>query len=253
MEGTVMSRTGFLSGLVAVLLVSQASGAGISSTFDNDDDGWKIQDLFDGASGAKDWMFAWIDSDPSYIQFDEPQGMQNANWQWFGAPAPFLGDQSGFVGGKLSFSLKNAGQVPFDYPVAYVILATNATIPEGQQDAGKPFYLHYTDDSEHAQGPGGDWTAYTVPLVAGSGFGRWYYAPFDATPSSTTPPGPLPSISKSPHRYATSTYLLADDTLISLALGNLTGLYINADFRTGSETTGLDSVELREYEANPVP
>jgi hypothetical protein len=211
--------------LVTMLLASQASAA-ISSYFTTSDEGWTTVSLFDGGDGNPNWSQSHHTESPGYIQFNEPSGDRNGDWEWFKAPSTFNGNLAAYEDEDLHIRLRVAGG-SIGAPVTFVILATD------QQYFGQNFYLYYSTNNA-ANAPGSAWTDYTIPLTAYAGFGQWYYMPYSVD-------GTLQSNVQQPN-----TNSLAEQQQLQAALSSITGFYVNADYVNGPETTGLDFVVLGE-------
>ena len=83
-------------------IVPQTSGSGaVSSTFDEDDDGWKITGDAQGGASVPDYESTVGNPAPSISATDDVQG---GTW-YFEAPGKFLGDKAALYGGSLSFDL----------------------------------------------------------------------------------------------------------------------------------------------------
>ncbi|MBA3810245.1 MAG: hypothetical protein H0X27_01100, partial [Caulobacteraceae bacterium] len=126
----------------------------------------------------------------------------------FLAPSQFTGDDSGYYGGSLSFSLQDT--VPSDpqnYP-AVIIYSGGQAISY----SGPP--------------PGTTWTAYSIPLTEAG----WTIYP-GGEQNGTTP------LTKAQFKAI---------------LANVTALAIEADWHTGADNTGLDSVSLAGRVKTPV-
>ena len=172
------------------------------STFDTDDEGWRIAD-FDFAT-ATATLYDPSVVRPSFLPGGWITTGDEAPWCFLAAPAKFLGDASSALGTDLTYDTfvdENDGE---RYPA--VVL----------QGAGMTAF-HVSNP------PGVDWTAVSIPLVGSS----WSTA-MDGSGAALT------------------------DAQLEALLGNLTGLFIEADWTALSltETTGLDNVRLRTA---PVP
>lgn len=140
-----------------------------------------------------------------YISMQDP----DANWQYFRAPSAFLGNQSGALGGSLTFDLRR-----FD------TFSTGALSPAGPLVGVTDGTTVLVNTTMFANPVTSDWTSYSVLL-------------------STT--GGLWRVSNASGAVATSGQL-------STVFSNLSGLYILADYFNGAgangEIIGLDNVNL---------
>lgn len=148
-----------------------------------------------------------------YISKQDPDG----NWQYFRAPAAFLGNQIGSIGAALTFDLIRLDTFP-----------TSALSPQGPLVAvtNGSLVLVY---AAAAAIPTAAWQSYNVPLTAIGGFWK-----------VTDPTGADATVAQ-----------------FNSVFSSLTGLYILGDFTNGSGTNGeiigLDNVVLNSNVAVPEP
>jgi Laminin B (Domain IV)/PEP-CTERM motif len=129
-------------------LAGPASAASVSSTFDTGAEGWGVGDISSPVSTAPD-----SGTPPTYnATGGNPGGFISTsdaqNIVAFLAPSKFLGDDSAFLGGKLTFDLQDL--VPADsspYPAVVLYTSTGS--------------ISYTSIS-----PGTSWTSFSIPLTA---------------------------------------------------------------------------------------
>ncbi len=173
----------------------QATGATLRvSDFNSGDDGWKVGNLFGNSSVQAPEYVTVGGYDGGYIQTQDLFG-----YNAFGAPASWLGDQSGTYGATLHFHQR--------------VLAS---------DGNKASAVVITDGTTRLQfratPPGTSWTEVKVWFHVDAG---WQIA------NGSGNAGPA-----------------ATEAQLRTVLSNLTGLAINADWLTGSDLVGLDSVSL---------
>jgi hypothetical protein len=133
---------------VLIGLAGPATAASVTSTFDTDAEGWGVGDLVSNLSTDPD-----PSAPPTYnATGGNPGGfISTADTQYvvaFLAPSKFLGDDSAFLGGQLTFDLQDT--IPADggdYPA--VVLYT----PTGSISYESTF-------------PGTTWTSFSIPLTA---------------------------------------------------------------------------------------
>lgn len=119
-------------------LASAASGASVISTFDVNDEGWRVAG--DAASGTPTYLAGgWIEADDT---------VSGGVW-YFDAPGKFLGDQSGSFGQSLNFDLMQTGSGS-QFNSSDVILNGGG--------------IELTLDIASNPLPLGDWVAYSVLL-----------------------------------------------------------------------------------------
>ncbi|MEP6715999.1 MAG: laminin B domain-containing protein [Terriglobia bacterium] len=204
-----------------MLFVSPLLHAGVISNFTTDNQGWtsvtfanvSSQPDFGSvpASSAVTWNAAG-GNPGGYISKQDPDG----NWQYFSAPAAFLGNQSSALGGSFLFDeilINNFGQ-PNLNPQGPLAALSNGTVT-----------LVYGGNGGTAAISGTNWNSFSLALNAAS----W---------KVSTPNGAQATAAQ-----------------ISSVLSNLTGVYILSDFWTGSgasgEILGIDNVNLTS--ATPEP
>ncbi len=140
-----------------------------------------------------------------YISKADPDG----NWQYFSAPAAFLGDETSAITGTLSFDelILNTFGFPALNPQGPIVAATNGTLT-----------LVYSGGGTTPPISGIAWNSLSVPLVAAS----W--------------------------KVFTPTGAVATAAQFTSVFSSLAGLYILSDYWTGSgatgEIVGLDNVSL---------
>ena len=198
----------FSFGAAAVLLLPGVLHAQVVlSDFSAGVDGW--QKYSGGDSGT---TVSWTSTGGNgggggLILNDAAQGIND----YFDAPAKFLGNQAGFLGGSLSFDLEvsqlpldNTGAPNNDYPDAVVLTANIAgnTVAIAHRLALAPVTTGFT--------------SYAISLTDTSG---WYVA--GGLYSNTISPGQMQSV-----------------------LSNLTDLRILADWHNGVENDALDNVQI---------
>ena len=195
--------------VVGFVWLSTAQSSVVVSTFDTGLDGWTAVNLFHWLPVDEGAAYAHQSAGGNpggYIEFTEPEGNSWNDWAWFSAPADFLGDKSAHIGDVLSFDLRDSHRDGILYPS--VILASGDT------------YLHY-----RSAVPGGDWTHFDVTLQpSASSPGVWSKSSLLLEPELDDD--------------------LATDSEMTNVLSNLTALYIEADWHTGVDATGLDNVML---------
>jgi len=204
----------YLAACIAFVLVGACATASTISTFTSNDEGWTSLG-FPNVAGAPDFALTPLNSgvtynatggDPGgYVSKQDPDG----NWQYFSAPAAFLGDQSGAAGGNLTFEeliITTFGQ-PALNPQGPLVALTNGTLT-----------LVYGGGGLTPAISGTAWNSLTVPLSAA----LW--------------------------KVSTPTGAVATSAQFNSVLSGLTGLFILSDYWTGSasdgEIVGLDNVDL---------
>ncbi len=184
----------FLAGVAAI----QGARADVVSTFDTSTEGWT---LINGGSSLT-WS-ATLGNPGGGISGND--SVSNQLW-YFSAPAAFLGDQSGVLGGTLTWDRRNlggssaAGQAP-DVILQGAMLRIGFAIP-GNIDLPT-------------------WQTFSVPVSSAG----WYIVP----PFPSSPPT---GASITPEQFAS-------------VLSSLTALYIQGEYRNGDDTGALDNVVLR--------
>ncbi|QKY21036.1 hypothetical protein B4589_011855 [Halolamina sp. CBA1230] len=131
-------------------LVPPSSTPGpVSSTFDEDDDGWKITGDAQGGASVPDYEPSAGNPAPSISATDDVQG---GTW-YFEAPGKFLGGKSGFYGGTLSFDLmQEFSGSPSQFDNDDITLS------------GGGLTLTYDTAQNPGNGTSGNWTSYNVTL-----------------------------------------------------------------------------------------
>lgn len=196
-----------LAAAAALLLPGFLQAQVVLSDFSAGVDGW--QKYSGGDSGT---TVAWTSTGGTgggggLILNDAAQGIND----YFDAPAKFLGNQAGFLGGSLSFDLEvsqlpldNIGSPNNDYPDGVVLTATIA---------GNPVAIaHRITPTPVTTG----FTSYALSLTDTSG---WYVA--GGLYANTISPGQM-----------------------QIVLSNLTDLRILADWHNGVENNVLDNVQF---------
>jgi PKD repeat protein len=123
-------------------------GVVASSTFDTDDDGWRITGDAQGDGTAPDYFDTGGNPGGHICANDNVAG---GTW-YFSAPAKFLGDRTGAYGGTLAFDIKQSSTD--DQFAQDDIVLRNGT---------RTIVYDFGNATAH---PGTDWTAYSVPLDA---------------------------------------------------------------------------------------
>lgn len=138
---------------VALALSSAtAARAAVMSTFDVNDEGWRVSGDAQGSSNLPTYSpTAGITTGYVFAKDDVAGGV----WYWQ-APAKFLGDQSAAYGQSLDFSLRQ--------------VITGSPAPFDSEDVilNGPAGLRLCFDTP--ANPTADWTAYSIPLVASAGW-----------------------------------------------------------------------------------
>jgi len=206
---------------IAFILLAVPATASTLSTFTSNDEGWASRGFanisnepaFGSVLTNSGVTFNASGGNPGgYISKQDPDG----NWQYFNAPAAFLGNQSSAIGGSLSFDeliINTFGQ-PALNPQGPLVALTNGSLT-----------LVYGGGGSTPPVSGSAWNSLTVPFAAGS----WKVG---------TPAGAV-----------------ATTAQFSSVVSGLTGLYILSDFWTGSggngEILGLDNVKLQSNAPEP--
>jgi hypothetical protein len=214
------ARIGQLGVLFALVFLAGHAEAGTISTFDSDAEGWTSI----GFSNVNNYPLfptpvtnsaVGVDYQASggnpggYISKMDPDG----NWQYFSAPAAYLGNQSAAIGTNLTFDelIVNTFGQPALSPQGPLVAITDGTTT-----------LVYGGGNILPPISGSSWNSLSVPLVASD----W---------TVSTPAGAA-----------------ASSAQFNSVMSNLSGVYILSDFWTGSggngEIVGLDNVDLA-----PVP
>ena len=125
------------TGLLVLGIASVAHGASvISSTFDTDTEGWGVTDLLDNATTSGSWSPNWSGTVglPAGSISTSDVGAGSTS---FVAPVKFLGDKLDYVGGSISFDMRNS-VANYDggltYPITYlygsgILITNNGTYP----------------------------------------------------------------------------------------------------------------------------
>ena len=89
-----------------ILVSTNTVVAGISSTFDTDDEGWSASEVFDDASTGGQWGVSWTSTGglPAGAVYRDDVG---SGATVFSAPTKFLGDKSAYLDGTISFDMRN--------------------------------------------------------------------------------------------------------------------------------------------------
>lgn len=144
-----MNRS-FLAGFGALLALAAAPSAMATvlaeSTFDVNDEGWRIGDFFAPTGAAL----------PEYVAAGgNPGGFLRTadlfDWNSYHAPAKFLGNKSAAYGGTLQLDQRLLTHEGTDWPMVVI--------------SGAGLLLQF-----RTQPPGTDWTSYTIPMVAAGGW-----------------------------------------------------------------------------------
>lgn len=179
----------------ALALLAADGARAVESRFDAGDEGWTLVDAKTGVGGAAVvWQAAGqISTNDVY------------DWNAFAAPAAFLGDLRGTIGGTLSFELQAA-----------------------RQDAGAASYftaaLRSGPDLLVWFGGAPSLTEMTRFSVAFDASGGW-----ELNPTALGAPGSGTAV---------------DAAAFRAFVAQVDGLYIDADWRFGSDNTTLDNVVL---------
>jgi hypothetical protein len=139
-------------GLIAMAIVlvaapgSAFSATIVESTFDSDNEGWRVGDFF----------FDTASSDPGFVASGgNPGGFIRTEdlyaWNSYYAPASFLGDQSAAYGGNLHLEEQILASDGIDYPM--VVISDGTT------------RLQFFTPP-----PGTSWTSFDIPLLASAGW-----------------------------------------------------------------------------------
>ncbi len=184
-----------------------ASAGVVVSNFNSSGESWTLGDSDPSSSLT---YFATGGNPGGYILFtDAAQGANDV----FSAPAKFLGDDSGFMGGTLSFDLAH-NEPADDITISPLVIFggtgdTLSLIIAAPATSSNPY----------------TWSSYNIALNTGAGF------VFDGGTNSAN------GFNLSGGTAAT----LGD---ISVVLGNVTGIFVPADMHNGTEVTGLDNFAL---------
>ncbi len=134
-------------------------------------------------------------------------------WYWV-APLKYLGDRSEYVGGTLSFDLRQSRFVSqFD--------STDVVI---RAEGGGGLLYDFGDTETH---PATDWSSYEVPLEPADG---WRYNPEGETLETV--------------RSGYADLDAADEATFREVLGAVDGLYVRGEYVSGSDTGWLDNVSM---------
>ena len=135
---------------LALMCATSASHAAIiSSTFDIDDEGWKVSG--DTTSSSPNYFYSTSNANGYILANDQGLG---GVW-YFNAPSKFLGDQSGAFGQTLSFDLNQTGSGS-QFNSRDVIL----------NGGGLEIWLDAGDNPL----PLGEWISYSVSITEDSGW-----------------------------------------------------------------------------------
>lgn len=209
--------------LLALTLWGLEAHAAISSSFDTDADGWTGM-TFNNQGVLVNNTLPGFNYHPAggnpggYISTLDPGSTQAAR---LGAPSKFLGDQSVFMGGSLSFDLTIDRSGPVDQDPPPLLLLQNGSAS-----------LLYIDSPVPSIGV---WTSYAVPLapvVPTVPFGAGWYAFAAGNPLSA--------------RAALQSDF--DAVFANITHFSITGEFINDG--DNFDTVGLDNVVLQ---AVPIP
>lgn len=209
---------------IALVLVAVSMNAGTiaSSTFNTDREGWYSYSFALLGNGAPNFLASfggqstptWESTGGNPGGFIEQQDPDHG-WQYFTAPAAFLGNQSAALNGSLTFDLidlEDFGQSPNFGPTVGITDGTTVLV-----------YGMTTIATS--------WQSYMVTFPSSAN--GWFVTSLDG-------------------QQATPAQLEA-------VLGNLSGLYIRADWFGGSQTEnngeiiGLDNVVLASPSGTPEP
>jgi hypothetical protein len=211
---------------IFVTVLTAPAWADSISSFNTDSEGWgsaaflNVSNFPDFASlqSTSEVTYNSTGGNPGgYISKADPDG----NWQYFSAPAAFLGDDTGDITGVLSFDelILNTFGFPALNPQGPIVAATNGTLT-----------LVYSGGGTTPPISGTAWNSLSVPLLAAS----W---------NVSTPAGAIATVGQ-----------------FNSVWSSLTGLYILSDYWTGSgangEIIGLDNVKLlapSQTSATPEP
>jgi hypothetical protein len=213
MKRTALSLKSLAALLLMTLIASHAS-ADVVSTFDTNNNGWGSLGFANVGVGTPNFasvpvvsgvVFNAAGGNPGgFISKQDPDG----NWQYFSAPAAFLGNQSTALGGNLTFNeITISNTQPALNPQGPLVAITNGSL-----------ILVFGGGGSTPAISGTSWNSFSVPLSASS----WKVTNFSGATATSAE--------------------------FSSVLSSLTGLYILSDFWTGSgangETLGLDNVDL---------
>lgn len=137
---------------LGVLLSAPLSQAAVVSTFDTGADGWNSKTLSNGLGdpppviATTSAVYNPTGGNPGgWISISDP----SSQWDFFNAPAAYLGNKLSYYGGTLSFDLKTTSNDGIDYPA--VVLVGNIL--------GTPRALYYSTSP-----PATTFTSYSVGL-----------------------------------------------------------------------------------------
>jgi hypothetical protein len=129
-----------------------------ASNFDSGMEGWQVVDVnfaesVNPPSVSAAYLGAWHLGGGNPDGYLEQPSDPNPLWQWFSAPAWYLGDMSAAYGGAISFDLRDSadGQAAEVLPAVVLV------------GGGKSLF-------HDATWPVDDWTHYQIPLTASG----WY-------------------------------------------------------------------------------
>ena len=140
-------------------------GVVASSTFETDEDGWRITGDAQGDGTAPDYLESGGSPGGHICANDNVAG---GTW-YFSAPAKFLGDRAGAYGGTLAFDIKQSS-TDDQFAQDDIVLRNGTTT----------IVYDFGNAADH---PGTDWTGYSVPLDA-SDPGWTYDSGGDVSPAA---------------------------------------------------------------------
>ncbi len=201
---------GVLNGVTPAFSSSFSMLPTTTSTFANDADEWSI------ANDSGGWV-ATGGNPLGYLAGSDSGGATGSTAWYFSAPDKFLGDQSAFDGGTLSYDLQQSDNAPTLTDLPWVILRGNGVT------------LVY--DAGASALPGTDWTPFAVPLDANAP--GWYIAD-DACWTFSI-------VSLDVCNFAGAAPTPAQ---FASVLANLDTLLIRGEYSVTLDSGGLDNVEL---------
>jgi len=196
-------------GVIVLLLGggTVASAGVVVSNFNSTAESWTLGDSDPSSSLT---YFATGGNPGGYILFtDAAQGNNDV----FSAPAKFLGNDSSFMGGTMSFDLAH-NEPADDITISPLVIFggtgdTLSLIIAAPATSSNPY----------------TWTSYNIGLNSSAGFvfdgGTNSGSGFNLSGGTAATPGD-----------------------ISVVLGNVTAIYVPADMHNGTEVTGLDNFAL---------
>jgi len=184
--------------LLSVAAAAQAGPAPVQSRFDADTENWRVANLLSLAAPSQAASF---EAGTQRISTNDL-----FSWTVFAAPAKFLGNQSAFLGGSLSFELSDSLKD-----------ATADIFPTLMLQSGANLLAWF------GGAPGTSLTSYSAVLTASPAWQK--IIGYEITG--------LPILAA------------ASNADLSTVLGALQGIYINADWKTaGNDHAELDNVNL---------